>query len=383
MLSKEENALLTQVSRGTVMGDLMRQYWIPFLSSNEIEADGRQMRIKLMNEDLIAFRDSSGRVGLLEEHCMHRSASLYFARNENNGLRCVYHGWMYDVSGKCIGMPNEPAWSNFKDKVQLVSYPCQERNGIIWTYLGPRETPPPLPDLEFNMLPPAHVLVWKNIQNTNWVQGLEVNIDSSHLSFLHTRLTADGSAEFGGPGGRGLWLTDPTPRMEVMDTDYGVMYGSGRQGGARQDLLACDPVHDALLRAVRSHRAARVPDAVVGAARRSHGDEVRCALEPAAPAHGGGARPPADGGARRLSRADLGSVFALAARGESGERLLRRLERRGGEALLRRADGESPGRRGARLDVVHRQPCPGASRHLRCHGHPHAAQAARSGQGAA
>jgi phthalate 4,5-dioxygenase len=228
MLSKEDNELLTQVSRGTPMGNLLREYWMPILFTDELVADGRTMKVKLLGEDLVAFRDSSGRAGLVEANCPHRGAPMYFARNENDGLRCVYHGWMYDVTGRCVDMPNEPASSNFKEKVKLAAYKIRERNGLIWAYLGPREKPPELPDLEFNVLPPEHTLIWKNMQMTNWVQGLEGNIDSSHLSFLHSRLERDGNAEFGGGGARGLWYEDPAPRMEVMDTDYGVMYGAGR-----------------------------------------------------------------------------------------------------------------------------------------------------------
>ena len=228
MLSKEDNTLLTQVSRGTPMGNLLREYWMPILFSDELTAGGRTMKVKLLGEDLVAFRDSSGRPGLIEANCPHRGAPLYFGRNENDGIRCVYHGWMYDVTGACVDMPNEPAHSNFKDKVKLNAYKLRERNGLIWAYLGPRKTPPELPDLEFNVLPPEHTLIWKNMQMTNWVQGLEGNIDSSHLSFLHTRLERDGNAEFGGGGARGLWYEDPAPRMEVTDTDFGVMYGAGR-----------------------------------------------------------------------------------------------------------------------------------------------------------
>ena len=204
MLSQEDNELLTRVGPGTVMGSLMRQYWLPIMLSSEVpEPDCKPLRVKLLGEDLIAFRDADGRVGLVEEHCAHRGASLYFARNEHGGLRCVYHGWMYDVSGRCVDMPNEPAWSNFKDKVSITAYACRERNGLVWAYMGPRKDPPPLPDLEFNLIPPEHVLLWKHLQESNWVQGLEGNIDSSHLSFLHARLDADGSAGF---PGRGLFL---------------------------------------------------------------------------------------------------------------------------------------------------------------------------------
>ncbi len=231
MLSKEDNEVLTHVGPGTPMGDLMRQYWMPIYLSTDLEKpDNKPHRIKLLHENLIVFRNTSGEVGLLSEVCPHRGASLYWSRNEQDGLRCVYHGWKYDITGQCVDMPSEPAASNFKDKVHAGAYPCQERNGIVWTYMGPRKTPPPLPELEFNMLPPEHVVIRRDMQDSNWVQGLEGNIDSSHLSFLHTRLEATGNAEFygEGPATRGLFYNDPAPKMEVTNTDAGVMYAAGR-----------------------------------------------------------------------------------------------------------------------------------------------------------
>ena len=148
MLSLADNELMTRVGAGTPMGNLMREYWIPFLFSWEIEADGSPERVRLLGEDLVAFRDSSGKVGLIAENCPHRGASLYFGRNENGGLACIYHGWKFDVNGACIEMPSEPATSNFHEKVHPVSYPIVEKAGFIWTYMGPAKTPPPLPALE-------------------------------------------------------------------------------------------------------------------------------------------------------------------------------------------------------------------------------------------
>jgi phenylpropionate dioxygenase-like ring-hydroxylating dioxygenase large terminal subunit len=231
MLSLEDNEILTQIGPGTPMGNLMRQYWMPiYLSTDIAEPDGKPHRIKLLHENLIIFRDSDGRVGLVTEVCPHRGASLYWGRNEGGGLRCVYHGWKFDVSGQCMEMPNEPAASNFWQKVKTLAYPCQERNGIVWTYMGPRETPPPLPELEFNLLPQEHLMIHRDLQESNWVQGLEGNIDSSHLSFLHTRLEGTESADFYGvpPSNRGLFYVDAAPTMEVVTTDAGVMYGAGR-----------------------------------------------------------------------------------------------------------------------------------------------------------
>src|ERR1700720_3354383 len=143
MLSTEENEFLTRVGPGTPMGELMRQYWLPLLQSDELpEPNGRPLCARLLGEDLIAFRDSGGDVGLLANNCPHRGASLFFGRNEESGLRCVYHGWKFDVSGHCVDMPNEPPESNFKDKVRATAYPCRELNGIVWTYMGRRDQPP-------------------------------------------------------------------------------------------------------------------------------------------------------------------------------------------------------------------------------------------------
>src|SRR2546428_1313099 len=149
MLSKAENEVLTRIGPGTPMGNLVRQYWIPVMLSEELaEADGAPVRVRLLCEDLIMFRDSSGRVGLLDDHCSHRGASLFFGRNEEDGLRCVYHGWKYDVTGACVDMPSEPAESNFKDKIHQGAYPCREYGGKIWTHICPPTRPPPPPQPE-------------------------------------------------------------------------------------------------------------------------------------------------------------------------------------------------------------------------------------------
>jgi phthalate 4,5-dioxygenase len=233
MLSAEENELATRIGPGTLMGNLMRQYWAPALLSSELpEPDCTPVRVLLLGEKLIAFRDSNGQVGLLENNCPHRGASLWFGRNEDRGLRCVYHGWKFDVSGRCIDMPNEPPESNFKDKVRARAYPCQERGGIVWTYMGPRTTPPPLPDLEANMLPEEDCAVQAIQRECNWLQGLEGEIDTSHLGFLH----------FGGLQPQQVQprtfqyysVLHRAPKFHVVDTDYGAMYGAQR------------PAHDGL-----------------------------------------------------------------------------------------------------------------------------------------
>ena len=184
MLSEEENELITRVGPGTPMGSLMREYWVPAMLSSELPSpDSDPVRVLLLGEQLIGFRDSNGNVGLLHNNCPHRGASLFFGRNEEAGIRCVYHGWKFDTEGNCIDMPNEPAESDFKHKVKAVAYPCQERGGIVWTYMGPRANPPPLPDLEANMLDGATATAFQ--LEGNWLQILEGDIDTTHVGFLH------------------------------------------------------------------------------------------------------------------------------------------------------------------------------------------------------
>src|SRR5690348_8075522 len=186
MLSLEDNELLCRVGPGTPMGAFMREYWLPaFMASELPEPDSDPMRLRLLGENLIAFRDSNGTPALIQNNCPHRGASLFFGRNEESGLRCVYHGWKFDVAGNCVDMPNEPAESDFKHKVKATAYPCKERNGIVWTYMGPRSDPPPLPDLEPNMLPEAELHTGAIQRECNWLQALEGDIDTSHLGFLH------------------------------------------------------------------------------------------------------------------------------------------------------------------------------------------------------
>jgi phenylpropionate dioxygenase-like ring-hydroxylating dioxygenase large terminal subunit len=209
------------------MGNLMRQYWIPALLSSELPSpDCAPVRVMLLGEKLIAFRDSLGRVGLIQNHCPHRGASLFFGRNADCGLRCVYHGWQFDVDGNCIDMPNEPSESDFKNKVKATAYPCIERGGMVWAYMGPRKTPPPLPDIEVYQLPEDEFVIFPSIVDCNWLQALEGEIDTSHSGFLHF-----GSIEPEDvPEGTFLHYTvkDRAPRYAVVDTDFGVMYGAYR-----------------------------------------------------------------------------------------------------------------------------------------------------------
>jgi phthalate 4,5-dioxygenase oxygenase subunit len=187
MLSAKDNEYLCRVGPGTPMGNLLRQYWLPALRSDELPApDCPPVRIKLLGEELIGFRASSGQLGLIQNSCPHRGASLFFGRNEEEGLRCVYHGWKFDITGACLDMPSEPAESNFKTKVHARAYATRERGGIIWAYMGPREVPPPLPDIEANILAEGPHQVSVLYRACNWMQGLEGEMDTVHAAFFTT-----------------------------------------------------------------------------------------------------------------------------------------------------------------------------------------------------
>ncbi len=186
MLSAQDNELMCQVGAGTPMGDLMRQYWLPALMSKDLPApDSEPMRLRLLGENLIAFRTTSGAVGVVANACPHRGASMFFGRNEEEGLRCVYHGWKFAVDGECVDMPSEPPESNFRSKVRIGAYPVQERGGVVWTYMGPREVPPPLPGLEINMLGEGGATPSLTMMDANWMQTIEGDLDTAHLGFLH------------------------------------------------------------------------------------------------------------------------------------------------------------------------------------------------------
>ncbi len=186
MLSAEENALLTRTGPGTPMGELVRRYWIPVLFSHQLpERDGPPIRTRVLGEDLVAFRDSAGDVGLLAEHCPHRGASLFFGRNEEHGLRCVYHGWKYDVAGQCVDMPSEPPESTFKDRIKATAYPCREAGDVIWTYMGPPALQPGVPEWEWLRVPASHRFASRRWQESNWLQAVEGGLDVSHIAFLH------------------------------------------------------------------------------------------------------------------------------------------------------------------------------------------------------
>src|SRR5947209_11424137 len=228
MLRKEQNDLLTGTGPGTPMGDLFRQYWIPALLSEELpENDCPPVRVKLLSERLIAFRDTEGRYGLMDEFCAHRGVSLWFGRNEESGLRCSYHGWKYDVTGQCIEVPSEPAESGFCNKVKLKSYPLVERGGVLWTYMGLPERQPALPEWEFATVPREQSFMSKRWQECNWLQALEGGIDSSHVSFLH-RSDLETDPLFKGAKGNKYNLSDAQPYFEVVESPGGLYIGARR-----------------------------------------------------------------------------------------------------------------------------------------------------------
>ncbi len=225
-MRREDNELLTRVGPGTLMGGLIREYWIPALRSDELVVDGEPIRLRLLGENLVAFRSTNGQVGLLDHRCPHRCASLFFGRNEEGGLRCVYHGWKFDANGQCVDMPGEPPESDFKNKVRTTSYPCLERSGLVWAYLGPREEPPPLPALEASMLSEEERMIQPAMRACNWLQALEGDIDTSHFGFLHM-----GSAkpeDFNEGTTAKYYLADRAPRYEVVASASGTMYGAFR-----------------------------------------------------------------------------------------------------------------------------------------------------------
>ncbi len=207
--------MLTRVGRNTPMGEMLRRYWIPAcLSSDVAEADCDPFRVRLLGEDLVAFRDDKGRVGLMEEHCPHRGASLFFGRNEQGGLRCLYHGWKMDVDGNVVDTPCEPATL----RVRHAAYPVVEQGDVIWAYMGPRDKMPTFPNFQWTQVPKENRVVRKVYEECNWVQALEGSVDIPHFITLHS--------------GRDIMqypdeqrhLREAAPHQEAHDTRYGFCY---------------------------------------------------------------------------------------------------------------------------------------------------------------
>lgn len=228
MLRPEDNELLCRVGPGTPMGELFRRFWIPAMIPEELpKPDCDPVRLRLLGENLVAFRDTNGRIGILDEKCPHRRASMYFGRNEECGLRCVYHGWKFDVDGNCVEMPNEPPETDFKHKVRMKAYPSAEWGGYIWVYMGPKEKLPPLPEFEWAMLPPENRWQKKWHYGANYFQGFEGEIDTCHTTFLH-RFVDFSKLSPGLAEAHGNWQNDGMPTIHMRPTDYGFYYGSQR-----------------------------------------------------------------------------------------------------------------------------------------------------------
>jgi len=239
MLTNEENRLLIETNRGTPGGEYFRRYWLPALSSSELpEPDGPPVRIRLLGEDLLAFRDTEGRVGIIDEFCPHRRASLFWGRNEECGLRCVYHGWKFDVNGACVDIPNEPPEYRFQNKVRSTAYLAREYGGLVWIYMGPSESVPALPKLEWARVPESHRYISKRFQETNYLQAVEGGIDSSHSNSLHATVDAfrmtdayvESVRESSNLRDR-YHVLDKSPRFTIRKTDYGLIIAARRNAG--------------------------------------------------------------------------------------------------------------------------------------------------------
>lgn len=226
MATTNNSTLLTQTGPSTPMGGLMRQYWIPAAKSTELVADGEPMRLMLLGEKLIAFRDTSGRVGIMDHRCPHRCASLFLGRNEENGIRCVYHGWKYATDGQCLDMPNVADGRAFTDKVHAKAYKTMERNGLVWVYMGDAEAAPPPPALEPALLEEGELRIIFAQRECNWLQALEGDIDTSHFSYLHGGSLSLDQVPEDNPGK--YQLIARAPDYNVSDTDWGTMYGAFR-----------------------------------------------------------------------------------------------------------------------------------------------------------
>ena len=225
MNRREENELLTRTGPGTAMGDLFRRYWMPALLTRELPGpDCPPVRVQLLGEKLIAFRDTEGKIGLIDEFCAHRRVSLWFGRNEECGLRCPYHGWKYDTTGQCVDLPSHP---DLAARMRLKSHPCLELGDTIWTYMGPPELQPPPPAYEWALVPRERCFMSKRFQECNYLQAVEGGIDSSHVSFLH-RAALRSDPLMQGSKGNQYNERDLAPVFEVEEFSGGLLIAARR-----------------------------------------------------------------------------------------------------------------------------------------------------------
>ncbi|MBN9388578.1 MAG: Rieske 2Fe-2S domain-containing protein [Chloroflexi bacterium] len=227
MLSKEQNELLTRIGPGTAMGTAIREIWVPAIRSARLETDGAPQRVRLLGQDFVAFRDTNGKVGFLDEGCPHRGVSLALGRNEECGLRCIFHGWKINVDGQVVEVPSEPAGSNLASKVRVNHYPTHEVAGLVWVYLGKAATPPQFPDFGFGDVPLENTLVRKSIVKANWVGLLEGLLDSSHVTSLHTQWLPHGDDAMTGPNAGMMGAL--SVNYEIHDRPYGYMANARRK----------------------------------------------------------------------------------------------------------------------------------------------------------
>ena len=205
MLSQEDNELITNTNRGTPMGEVFRRFWIPVLMSEELPGpDCTPVRVQILGETLTAFRDTLGRIGLIDANSPHRGAPTFFGRNEDCGLRCLYHGWKYDVDGNCVDMPNIPQEEaeSYRRRIHILSYPCFEGGNLVWAYMGPPDRKPPVPEFEWLNLPKDHIYVSKFQIDCNYLQAMEGDFDDSHAIFLHSTLNLTSDRPRGNPAPR-------------------------------------------------------------------------------------------------------------------------------------------------------------------------------------
>ncbi len=229
MTKATDGVELTRIGPGTVMGDLMRCYWMPALMSSELVSDGAPVRLMLLGEKLIAFRDSAGRVGVMDHRCPHRCASLFLGRNEESGLRCIYHGWKFDVAGNCVDMPSLPP-PGFKEKVKAKAYKVVERAGVVWVYMGARMPAPALPAFEILDLPEDEIQLTFIQRDCNYLQALEGEIDTSHFGFLHAgHVDPDDLAEDEPVRNT---VINRAPEYHLADAEWGTQYAGYRDVGA-------------------------------------------------------------------------------------------------------------------------------------------------------
>lgn len=214
-MTKEENDLVCRVGPGTPGGEWFRRYWEPVALAEEMPIGGAPKQVSLLGEDLVLFRDEKGELGLLELLCSHRGANLSYGRVENGGLRCLYHGWLYDTRGRCLEMPAEPGGGKERDSIRHTAYPCKEQGGLIFAYMGPGE-PPQLPPLEALLAPRDHRFIKKYLIEANHLQGAEGDVDSSHLSILHTQFDAAEGTPYH------LYAQDTAPQIDVEPADFGM-----------------------------------------------------------------------------------------------------------------------------------------------------------------